>query len=234
MRAPRRTRRHASLRRAAALLAAALCAAPAAAQTQWGLRAGGTSTLDGVKKQLGASATALELYAHYQKPDSKLGFEGAVGGWGLSAAETGNATDGVTTSAFRYEQQMIVVPVVFSLLYGPRTAKGSLQGGGGFGVYLHSIQRTLTFADPAFQSSFGFRENPTTATAGPHLQVSGDYYFNKYFGAAFFGRFGWARSDLGLFRGYQGSSGNSAFFRERDDAGNIAGFSYGMGLAVRF
>lgn len=220
------------------LLAAPAAAVPGsgAAQVQWGLRLGGLNTAGGVKKHFGNTVTTLELYAHHQRPDSKLGFEGSISGWGASSRETGFATynGGASLTTYTFAQDLIVVPIHFTVLYGPKTEKYSLQAGAGAGVHIISLTRRLSFAADDANASFRQAEGLSTAAGGPHAQVNGEYYFNKNFGVALLGRYGWARSDLGLYRGFRSASTTSASFAERDDLGNVAGFSFGGGIALRF
>jgi hypothetical protein len=220
------------VRLAAALLLAA-CAAPAfAAEPVWGVRGGFLRPSDGMKKYLGSPLPVLEGYADF-KLREKIDLEVAVGGYSQDSLERGLATDGNVITPFQYAQRVTVLPVLATFGTGTYKEKYVIRVGAGAGLYTVFITKKLAFDNPSLDERFGQTSRETTLTAGPHLQLAGEWFFSKTVAAHFFARYAYAPVNLSLSRFLQSVQGKNINFAQSDRLRNVAGFMIGYGLAVR-
>ena len=225
--------------RLALLLSVLLAGARAQAQTiaAWGFRGGTLLTGGAMNKYFGTGLGTFEGYIQVPFSNPLYDLEVSMSGYAGSSVEQGTVNCGgacaTSTTGYQYTQNLTVIPILTTFEVGPQKDWGRLKAGAGVGVYYATLSTTFSLADQAGEAAFGQSRTITTTAAGPHVQVSGDYFLTKHLGVGFFARYAYARLNENFSRFLQSATPSTLNFSETDRAGNIAGFTFGAGLALR-
>jgi hypothetical protein len=201
----------------------------------YGIRSGALTTAGNMNSYFGSGESVLEAFVILH-PRGKADYEISVGGYHGSSLEQGvvNLSNG-GTSGYQYTQSLVVIPVLGTVEFGPVKKHGSLKFGAGAGLYYANLEKTLTFGDGPTQATFGSHAELNRVTAGPHVQVTGNYFFSNNIGIGFLMRWAYAPLNENLFRNFQSAAPppGTAFFADSGKAGNIAGLLISAGLAFK-